>query len=272
MKFLRKTLFAVAVGAALFATGCEEDGSPGSESQDIRQGPSDPTMQKVPEAPGEFAISRHKDDGQWYFDLVGAKGKILLASEGYQERPSAINGILSIEENGVHLEKYELAATPEGDWRFVLRAGNNQVIGDSTVYRTEEAAQAGIEATRDLVAGIVQFKAAVTNGARFDLWRDEDDREWYFVLRAADGRTLLESEGYTGRTGAVNGIESVRENGKNPARYQILDGEGEVYFILKAGNGQEIGASPGFATVGEAEAGMAETQALITSERVASPW
>jgi len=272
MMFLRKTLFAVAVGAALFASGCEEDSTPGSDSQDLRQTAADPSMAKVPEAPGEFAITRHKDDGKWYFDLVGAKGQILLASQGYVERPSAINGILSIEENGVHAEKYELASTPEGDWRFVLRAGNNQVIGDSSVYRTEEQAQVGIEAARELVAGIVQFKAAVTSGARFDLWRNEDDREWYFVLRAADGRTLLESESYTGRTGAVNGIESVRENGKDPGRYQILDGEGDVYFILKAGNGQEIGASGAFATVGEAEAGIAETSELIKSERVASPW
>jgi hypothetical protein len=203
---------------------------------------------------------------------VGDKGSIFLLSQDYVEKVSAINGILSVEDNGVLAERYLVSQVADGEWKFVLRAGNNQEIGASPIFRNQEDAEAAVIATRDLIAGIVQWKAAVTNGARFDLWRDQEDKQWYFVLRAADGRVLLESEDYQARTGAVNGIESVRENGKNLARYQLLEGGGEHFFVLKAGNGQEIGRSTAYATPEEAQAAIDETNQLLISEKVGSPW
>jgi hypothetical protein len=270
MKFLRHTLSAITLGAALLSSACAGDNS-GNNSQNVTDTAADPFMEKTPVAPGEFAITRGSD-GQWYFNAIGARGDILLISEGYVERPSALNGVLSVEENGVLLERYQISETADGDFNFVLRAGNNQVIADSQLFRSLEEAQAGVEAARELVAGILQYKAAMTQGARFDLWRDKSDNEWHFVMRADDGRILLESEGYQGRTGAVNGIESVRLNGKDLGRYQVLDGGGELYFILKAANGQEIAVSDSFPTAVEVEASITETNQLLISERVANPW
>ncbi len=269
MTFLRKTLFAIAASAALFGAACAVE--PGSGSQHTTEQVTDSVMQKAPEAPGEFDITR-SPEGQWFFNAIGTNGDIVLLSEAYEAKSSALNGVLSVEDNGVHLDKYEIVETTDGGYSFVLRAGNNQVIADGQVFRTLDEAQAGIAAARDLVAGILQFKAAVTNGARFDLWRDLDDKKWYFVLRAEDGRVLVESQAYQARTGAVNGLESVRLNGKNLARYSIVEIDGDAHFIIKAGNGQEIGSSPPFDSVDEAEAGIQETNALLVSERVASPW
>lgn len=265
----RKTLSALTLGAAMLLGACV-DQTPGTETQNTRE-VSDTVMQKRPEAPGEFDITRGKD-GQWYFNGVGARGERLLLSEGYVEKASALNGILSVEENGVYTENYEVQQTVDGDWIFVLRAGNNQVIAESGLYRSQADAEAAITEARDLVAGIVQYKAAVTDGARFDLWKDEASKEWFFVLRQADGRILLESEGYTGRTGAVNGLESVRLNGKDLNRYSFVSDDG-VKFILKAANGQEIARSADtFASEADAQAAINETNALLQSERVASPW
>jgi uncharacterized protein YegP (UPF0339 family) len=265
----RKTLSALTLGAAMLLGACV-DQTPGTEAQNTREA-GDSVMQKKPVAPGEIDITRGKS-GEWYFNVVGSRGERQLLSEGYVERSSALNGILSVEENGVYTENYETQQTAEGDWIFVLRAGNNQVIAESGAYRSQADAEAGIAAARDLVAGIVQYKAAVTNGARFDLWKDDATKEWFFVLRQADGRILVESEGYTGRTGAVNGLESVRLNGKDIGRYSFVQDDG-VKFIIKAGNGQEIARSAdSFDSEAAAQGTIDETNALLQSERVASPW
>jgi uncharacterized protein YegP (UPF0339 family) len=89
-------------------------------------------------------------------------------------------------------------------------------------------------------------------------------------LNDESGESLLLSQTYSGRTDALTGIASVRNNGKEAARYRVLDSPPR--FILKAANGEEIGASKSFGSVDEAEAAMAETQTLLASERVANPW
>ncbi|MCA9621221.1 MAG: YegP family protein [Myxococcales bacterium] len=272
MKFLRQALTALAISGALLSAACEQDAGPDTTSQNTTE-ISENLMEAQPSAPGGFDVSR-RSTGQWFFATLGEQGQMVLSSQDYVEKVSALNGILSVEENGVHAEQYVVTELDNGLFSFVLRAKNNQVIADGQLFRTLEGAEAGIESARELVAGIVQHKAAVTNGARFDLWREDSDHEWYFVMRAEDGRILLESEGYTGRTGAVNGIESVRTNGKDLGRYQMVsDDGGAVYFILKAANGQEIAQSgETFGSEAEVEAAIVETAELLDSERVANPW
>ena len=228
-------------------------------------------MQALPMLPGKMAITRAKA-GEWYFETIGDRGEILLMSQEYAARSSALNGILSVEENGVHLEQYRISQDAQGNGRFELRARNNQVIAESQLYGSEQEARAGAEEARDLIAGILQFKAAVEDGARFELWRDEASSEWFFALNDEMGRTLLLSEGYVGRTGAVNGIESVRENGKLEERYELRELGGQTYFILKAANGQEIGESIPYDSRGAALEAIQDTRTLLQSERVANPW
>lgn len=222
-------------------------------------------MQKAP--PGEAAISRDKA-GQWLFHVVGQRGEVVLQSQAYVTRASAANGILSVEENGVDPGQYKVLQDPDGTWRFSLQAKNYQEIASSRSFATEAEAQAAVQEARDLLAAILQFKAEMSNGARFDLYRSQVDSEWYFKLIDEDGAELLYSEGYQSRTGAVNGIQSVRENGKDDARY-VFQG---TLFILKAKNGQEIARSGSFGTAQEAADGAKHVQQLLQSERVANPW
>jgi len=222
-------------------------------------------MRKSP--PGESSISRDKA-GQWLFHTVGKRGEIVLFSQTYVTRASAANGILSVEENGVRLDRYKVSQELDGTWRFSLRAKNNQEIATSRSFATEAGAQAGAQEARDLVAAILQFKAEVEQGARFDLFRSKDDNQWYFNLLDEDGTKLLYSEGYQGRTGAVNGIQSVRINGKDEARY-VAQG---TFFILKAKNGQEIARSGEYQTAELAAEGAKYVRELLQSERVGNPW
>lgn len=269
---LRHTLTAFAVSASLLGLACSAEES-GTETANNTENIVESVMPAAPERPGKFQITRDKA-GDYFFHLIGDKGQIFLTSEAYSSgKPAAINGILSVEENGVLLERYEVVPVSADECTFVLRAGNNQVIGDGPVFRDCDEATAAVSYTRDLVAGVVQWKANVSQGAQFELWKEESDGEWYFVMRDAEGGILLNSEGYTGRTGAVNGIESVRENGKQPTKYQIVtQADGSFSISLKAGNGQEIADNGPFASEGEAQAIINESLELLISERVGNPW
>lgn len=76
--------------------------------------------------------------------------------------------------------------------------------------------------------------------------------EFQFNLKAGNGQTILASEGYTTKANCDNGIESVRKNSQDDARFdRKTSTNGKFYFNLKATNGQIIGTSEMY----EAEAG-----------------
>lgn len=68
--------------------------------------------------------------------------------------------------------------------------------------------------------------------------------ETYFNLKAANGEIILKSEGYKDKASAYNGIESVRKNAPDAARYEKKTStNGKFHFNLKAANHQVIGSS-----------------------------
>ncbi|HEU5058515.1 MAG TPA: DUF1508 domain-containing protein [Kofleriaceae bacterium] len=267
----RKWLFAWCAALALAACqgGGSEDGQDcnGGKCDDRGESGSDDLMPASPRAPGSISITRNAET--WLCEVIGSKGEIVLLSTEYTSRTSALNGALAIEENGVLAERYAVSQS-DGGWSFALRAGNNATIADSRLYASEEEARAAAETTRELVAGIVQYKAAMTGGARFVLSRDEAGK-WRFDLLGEDEELVLASQLYSRRQDAITGIESVRLNGKDAGRYQVLSDPPR--FILKAANGEEIASSAAtFDSAEAAEAAVAATQALLVSERAANPW
>lgn len=78
---------------------------------------------------------------------------------------------------------------------------------------------------------------------KFVVFKGKDGQE-YFRLNAGNGETILSSEGYKSKSSCANGIESVRKNSQDENRFEVKTAKnGREYFILKAGNGQEIGRS-----------------------------
>jgi uncharacterized protein YegP (UPF0339 family) len=248
------------------ASGLDPGDCQTGRCDDPSQSIADGLMPGAPTTPGVVGISRNQD--QWLFEVIGQKGEIVLLSEDYVSKSAVRNGILSVEENGVHLDRYKVQEVA-GSWSFVLRAGNNEVIADSQTFASEAEAQAAVAGARDLVAGIVQYRAALDTGAKFGL--DRDGSNWEFDLVDENGDVLLKSQVYSGRTDALTGIASVRNNGKDGPRYRLLDSPPR--FILNAANGQEIAeSSRTYPTLDAAQGAIDETQALLRSERVANPW
>ncbi|TGD57283.1 YegP family protein [Flavobacterium humi] len=70
------------------------------------------------------------------------------------------------------------------------------------------------------------------------------DGEFQFNLKAGNGQTILASEGYSTKANCENGIESVRKNSQEDARFEKKTSSNDkYYFSLKASNGQVIGSS-----------------------------
>jgi uncharacterized protein YegP (UPF0339 family) len=65
-----------------------------------------------------------------------------------------------------------------------------------------------------------------------------------FNLKAGNGEIILSSEVYNSKAACDNGIESVKTNSPNDARYERKKASnGKDFFNLKASNGQVIGTS-----------------------------
>jgi hypothetical protein len=68
--------------------------------------------------------------------------------------------------------------------------------------------------------------------------------KYRFNLRAGNNEVILTSEAYEAKGSAENGIESVRKNSQDEARFLRKDAkDGSPYFVLTATNGQVIGTS-----------------------------
>jgi uncharacterized protein YegP (UPF0339 family) len=79
--------------------------------------------------------------------------------------------------------------------------------------------------------------------AKYDV-RTSSDGQYYFNLKAANGKIILTSERYTTKANAHKGMVSVRTNAAIPARFDRRTSiAGEPYFVLKARNGEPIGRS-----------------------------
>ncbi|MEO0469153.1 MAG: YegP family protein [Bacteroidota bacterium] len=91
----------------------------------------------------------------------------------------------------------------------------------------------------------------------FEIYQSEKSQEYYFRLKAKNGQIILASEGYKSKASAQNGVESVKKNCGNDGFFERREAKnGKPYFILKAGNGQEIGRSQMYASTTSMENGI----------------
>lgn len=91
---------------------------------------------------------------------------------------------------------------------------------------------------------------------KFDLKKSAHGK-YFFNLKAGNGQTILTSEMYESKTGATNGIESVKRNAPDDNRYdRKTSTNNEPYFTLKAGNGEPIGRSENYSSTASMENGI----------------
>ena len=97
---------------------------------------------------GKFVVSTAKD-GSSYFRLHAGNGEIILSSQMYASKASALAGIESVRTNAPLDERYERKTDAGGKPMFNLKAANQQVIGTSQSYSGEAARDNGIESVKN---------------------------------------------------------------------------------------------------------------------------
>ena len=95
----------------------------------------------------KFEVTK-SPNGEFHFHLKAANGQVILTSELYKAKASALNGIESVKHNAPHDERYERKEDHAGHPRFNLKAANHEVIGSSQGYHSVEAREEGIAAIK----------------------------------------------------------------------------------------------------------------------------
>jgi Uncharacterized conserved protein len=102
--------------------------------------------------PGKFVIKKAKN-GQYMFNLHAGNGEVILTSEMYKERGSAVNGVASVQKNAGDDKRYAKETAKNGKFYFKLKAANHQVIGMSEMYDSESNRDNGIESVKKNAPG-----------------------------------------------------------------------------------------------------------------------
>ncbi len=97
---------------------------------------------------GYYKLKQSEKNQEWYFGLYAGNHEQILKSEGYKQKTSAEAGIASVQKNSTSDGRYESKESDKGNFWFVLKATNGQVIGQSEMYSSAAARQKGIESVK----------------------------------------------------------------------------------------------------------------------------
>lgn len=97
--------------------------------------------------------------------------------------------------------KFEISKRSNGEFQFVLKAGNGQVILTSEGYSAKASCANGVESVRKNSQDDQRYdRKTASNGKLF------------FNLTASNGQVIGSSQMYADDSGRSNGIASVKEN------------------------------------------------------------
>lgn len=99
---------------------------------------------------------------------------------------------------------YEVSQANDGQFRFVLKAGNGEVILTSELYKAKASAHNGIES----------IQKNSPDDARYDRLEAKNGKP-YFNLKAANHQIIGTSQFYSSEQSRDKGIESVKNNGSS---------------------------------------------------------
>ncbi len=110
---------------------------------------------------------------------------------------------------------------------FNLKAGNNEIIATSQVYKSLESCKNGIESVRKCAPEANLEDQTVENfevktHPKFEVYTDKAG-EIRFRLKARNGEIIATGEGYKRKASCLNGIESIRKNAVDSEVVEKLD-------------------------------------------------
>ena len=102
---------------------------------------------------------------------------------------------------------------------------------------------------------------------KFEVYQSKD--KYYFRLKARNGQVILKSQGYSSKSGCLNGVKSVQTNGGEKSRYERKTAkDGRHMFNLLAANKQVIGTSQLYKSKASCENGIDAVGRVSKAARV----
>lgn len=97
---------------------------------------------------------------------------------------------------------FELSKSSDNQFRFVLKAGNGEIILTSELYTTKSSAENGIHSVQTNSSLDERYEKKVAANGKF-----------HFNLKAANHQVIGTSQLYASAQGRDTGIASVKNNG-----------------------------------------------------------
>jgi uncharacterized protein YegP (UPF0339 family) len=89
-------------------------------------------------------VLKQSGKGKFRFALKAPNGQVILTSETYASKDGAMNGIKSVRQNAGKDKNFEVRKGKSGQFYFVLKASNGEVIGQSDMYAAARSVFKGI--------------------------------------------------------------------------------------------------------------------------------
>ena len=111
--------------------------------------------------------------------------------------------------------EYVIKRTSNDGFVFNIVANNKEIVGTSQTYKSKAAAKIGIESVRKNAEVEIEDQTLKDyeekKNPKWEIYLDKAD-EYRFRLKAPNGEIILASQGYTAKSSAKNGIDSIRRN------------------------------------------------------------
>jgi uncharacterized protein YegP (UPF0339 family) len=162
--------------------------------------------------PTGFEVYRDQA-GEWRWRLVHRNGNILADSgEGYTRRHDAARAVDRLRDRVDDLD-FEVYKDSAGEYRWRLKSQNQQIVADSGEgYDSRGGVDDAVDRVREYAP---EADVLDIGQASFEVYEDAGG-EHRWRLRHRNGNILMDSgEGYTDRSSARDGIESVKRNAPN---------------------------------------------------------
>jgi uncharacterized protein len=96
---------------------------------------------------GWYEVSEN-ENGKFSFVLKAGNSEVILRSQQYAAKASALAGIASVQTNSSLDERYERLEASDGRPYFNLKAANAQIIGTSQMYAAVAGRDNGIASVK----------------------------------------------------------------------------------------------------------------------------
>lgn len=179
---------------------------------------------------------------------------------GVEEDMGDLEALGDVESSLTVNSKFETFKGRDGQYYFQLIAGNGGRVLGSEGYSSLYSAKKGINSVKN----------HGSNESRYFL-REASDGSFYFVIIATNGQIVAVSEMYSTKSNAQKAMGSILKvvqatTAQAPAiendpRFQFFKGiDGKHYFHVRAGNGEIVIQSQGYASLSGAKGGATSVQ------------